>query len=91
MEQSMLDEILEIPVRAKHFARESSSYALPVQVPYLGMGSSYFAALGLKYMGIAIFPELASEFYQYLSAGMKYPKSPLHEKCRAGNHPAICG
>ncbi len=42
---------------------------LPLQVPYLGMGSSYFTALAFKYMGIPIHPEIASEFYNYQAKG----------------------
>jgi len=44
---------------------------LPTGVPYLGMGSSYFAPLAFKYMGVNIFPELASEFFNYLHKGNK--------------------
>ena len=39
---------------------------LPQELPYLGMGSSYFAALAFRYMGLSIYPELASEYFYYL-------------------------
>jgi glucosamine--fructose-6-phosphate aminotransferase (isomerizing) len=52
----MLSEILEMPVKANHFLENSSSYTLPTGVPYIGMGSSYFAPLAFKYMGIDIYP-----------------------------------
>jgi glucosamine--fructose-6-phosphate aminotransferase (isomerizing) len=39
---------------------------LPEKVPYLGMGSSFFAAQVLRYLGVKIFPELAGEYYHYI-------------------------
>lgn len=63
---AILEEIKEIPQRANEFLA-SNEYSLPLQVPYLGMGSSYFAPLSFKHMGIDIQPELASEYYSYLS------------------------
>ncbi|QHW00338.1 SIS domain-containing protein [Spirosoma endbachense] len=68
----ILDEILEIPARANDVLN-SSIELLPLHVPYLGMGSSYFAPLAFKYMGLPIFPELASEYVYYLSKGKKSP------------------
>ncbi|GAB3221451.1 SIS domain-containing protein [Spirosoma arcticum] len=67
---SVLKEILEIPARANDVLA-SSIESLPLHVPYLGMGSSYFAPLAFKYMGLPIFPELASEYVYYLSKGKK--------------------
>ncbi|MBA4053669.1 MAG: hypothetical protein C0490_03055 [Marivirga sp.] len=61
-----LQEILEIPERGKDFWVNSPSYTLPLKVPYLGMGSSYFAPLAFKYMGLEIYPEMASEYFNYL-------------------------
>lgn len=40
---------------------------LPQKVPYLGMGSSYFAALAPYYYGVDINPFSASEYFDYLS------------------------
>lgn len=65
----MLEEIMEIPQRAMKFWDNSQSYKLPLKVPYLGMGSSYFAPLAFKYMDIDIHPEIASEFYHYQVKG----------------------
>ncbi len=62
----MLTEINEIPIKAVEFINQSQSYTLPLSVPYLGMGSSYFAPLAFKYMSINILPEMASEYYNYL-------------------------
>ena len=54
----LIAEINEIPLRASEFLKHSPEYKLPLRVPYLGMGSSYFAPLAFKYMGINIYPEL---------------------------------
>lgn len=69
---AMLQEILEIPARA-YDALNSPTEAMPLHVPYLGMGSSYFAPLAFKYMGVPIYPELASEYFYYLATGTKAP------------------
>jgi glucosamine--fructose-6-phosphate aminotransferase (isomerizing) len=68
----ILAEIQEIPVRALAILNTPVP-SLPLQVPYLGMGSSYFAPLAFKYMGVPIQPEIASEYYHYLSS----KKQPL--------------
>lgn len=70
-------EIIEIPQRAKAFWEESPSYTLPLRVPYLGMGSSYFAPLAFKLMGVDIYPEMASEFFNYLSGNSKLPDAVI--------------
>lgn len=62
----MLAEINEIPSKAVEFLQQSPSYTLPRAVPYFGMGSSYFAPLAFKYMGVDIQPEIASEYFNYL-------------------------
>ena len=72
----VLNEILEIPDRAND-ALNSPANPLPLHVPYLGMGSSYFAPLAFKYMGLPIFPELASEYFYYLSGGKKAPMAVI--------------
>jgi glucosamine--fructose-6-phosphate aminotransferase (isomerizing) len=66
MSEKMLVEINEIPQRAVDFLKLSPSYQLPTGVPYLGMGSSWFAPLAFKFMGIDILPEMASEYFNYL-------------------------
>jgi glucosamine--fructose-6-phosphate aminotransferase (isomerizing) len=73
----MLSEIREMPVKAKAFLDNSAAYSLPIAVPYIGMGSSYFAPLAFKYMGINIYPEMASEFYNYLQVEKKVPNGVL--------------
>ena len=68
----ILQEILEIPARA-HDVLNSPIEPLPLHVPYLGMGSSYFAPLAFKYMSLPIQPELASEYFYYLAPGKPAP------------------
>jgi len=72
----VLSEILEIPVRAAEVLTHPVE-PLPLHVPYLGMGSSYFAPLAFKYMGLPILPELASEYVYYLANGKKSPLAVL--------------
>ena len=72
----VLSEILEIPVRAAEVLTHPVE-PLPLHVPYLGMGSSYFAPLAFKYMGLSILPELASEYVYYLANGKKSPLAVL--------------
>jgi glucosamine--fructose-6-phosphate aminotransferase (isomerizing) len=67
MMNEILQEIHEIPVRAREFWQQTTAYTLPLGVPYFGMGSSYFATLAFRYGGIPIQPEIASEYFYYLS------------------------
>jgi len=55
-------EILEIPYRAKLCFDKNKGLILPEKVPYIGMGASYFAAEVIKYLGINIAVEIASEY-----------------------------
>ncbi len=73
----MLTEINEMPQRAKAFLAGSPDYVLPLGVPYIGMGSSYFAPLCFKFMGLNIRPEIASEFANYLHVGERAPNGVL--------------
>ncbi len=73
----MLDEIYEIPDSAIRFWNQSEPYILPLKVPYLGMGSSYFAPLAFKYMNVDIYPELASEYYNYMAGKSKQPNGVI--------------
>ncbi len=73
----MFEEILEIPEKGKKLLTASPDYSLPLQVPYLGMGSSYFAPLAFKYMGIPIYPELASEYFTFLKKDQKLPQAVI--------------
>jgi len=75
--KSMIEEILEIPERAMNFWNHSESFKLPLKVPYLGMGSSYFAPLAFKFMKIEIYPEIASEFCHYQIGNIKLPQAVI--------------
>ena len=63
---TLRSEINEIPQRARDVQRATIGLELPADVPYLGMGSSYFAALTARYAGLPVQPELASEYDMYL-------------------------
>jgi glucosamine--fructose-6-phosphate aminotransferase (isomerizing) len=73
----MLHEILAIPQAAWFCYEECQDVRLPAGVPYIGMGSSYYAPLALKYCGKKIFPEVASEYYNYISPGKTKPIAVL--------------
>lgn len=62
----MKNEIYEIPYRAELCYSKNKGVILPENVPYIGMGSSYFASLVFKYLGVKIFPEIGSEYYHFL-------------------------
>lgn len=72
----MLEEIQEIPERAHDCLKRNQNIQLPIGVPYLGMGSSYFAAIALKYLDLPIRPEVASE-YAYFLADKVRPEAVL--------------
>lgn len=77
MNDPILEELLEIPSKAKLFWESTADYRLPLGVPYLGMGSSYFAPLAFKYMGVDIFPEIAADYYYYLQEGKENPMAVI--------------
>ena len=56
-------EIFEIPYRAKLCFDKNKGLILPEKVPYIGMGASYFAAEVIRYLGVNIILEIASEYY----------------------------
>ena len=65
--QGLIDEIRQIPEAAFVCYEQNKRVRLPLDVPYLGMGSSYFAPLTFFYAGIPIHPFIASEYYRYLA------------------------
>lgn len=72
-----LKEIHEIPDKAEQCYANTKNLVLPFRVPYLGMGSSYYAALTLKYNGFQVQPDIASEYYNYLVPNKKAPMGVL--------------
>jgi glucosamine--fructose-6-phosphate aminotransferase (isomerizing) len=73
----MISDIREIPEKARKCYSENRNIQLPLNVPYIGMGSSYFAPLVMKFLGYSIFPEIASEFHHYLAGSSKYSTAVL--------------
>jgi glucosamine--fructose-6-phosphate aminotransferase (isomerizing) len=67
----LIDEIRQIPDAAFACYEQNKLLRLPLNVPYLGMGSSYFAPLTFFYAGIQIHPFIASEYYRYLACSAK--------------------
>ena len=61
-------EIYDIPVQANLCFEKNKGLILPDKVPYIGMGSSYYAAITLRYLGVKIFPEIAGDYYSYLKS-----------------------
>ncbi len=64
--RGLYEEIQEIPQRAQDCLEANRELKLPTNVPYIGMGSSYYAPLTLLYCGKSIQPYIASEYYYYL-------------------------
>jgi glucosamine--fructose-6-phosphate aminotransferase (isomerizing) len=62
----MSNELYDIPTQARLCYEKNKGLILPDKVPYIGMGSSYFAAVTLRYLGVKIFPEMAGEYYHYI-------------------------
>lgn len=62
----MKNEIYEIPYRAELCYSKNKGIILPENIPYIGMGASYYAALVFKYLGVKILPEIGSEYYHFL-------------------------
>jgi glutamine---fructose-6-phosphate transaminase (isomerizing) len=73
----LLKEIHEIAEKAEICYDNTKNLVLPFRVPYLGMGSSYYAALTLKYHGFQVQPDIASEYYNYLVPNKKLPLGVL--------------
>lgn len=73
----MEKELFDIPNQAWLCFEKNKGLILPEKVPYIGMGSSYFSALVLRYLGVRIFPELAGEYYQYMRNLKEFDKAVL--------------
>lgn len=70
-------ELYEIPYRAELCYQKNKGVILPEDVPYIGMGASYFAALTFRYLGINLYPEKAAEFYHYLNPDRRFRNGVL--------------
>lgn len=70
-------EIYDIPFQARLCYEKNKGLILPEKVPYIGMGSSYFAAVVLRYLGVKIFPELAGDYYYYIRGIKQFDQAVL--------------
>lgn len=73
----METEIFNIPNQARFCYDKNKGLILPEKVPYIGMGSSYYAVVTLRYLGVKIFPELASEYYHFLKETKQFDHAVL--------------
>jgi glucosamine--fructose-6-phosphate aminotransferase (isomerizing) len=73
----MEKELYDIPVQAKLCYEKNKGLILPEKVPYIGMGSSYFAAIVLRYLGVRIIPELAAEYFYYIQKIRQFENAVL--------------
>ncbi len=73
----MENELFDIPIQARLCYEKNKGLILPDKVPYIGMGSSYFAAVTLRYLGVKIFPELAGEYFHYLRETKQFDHAVL--------------
>ena len=69
--------IYGLPHQATVCYEKNKGLILPEKVPYIGMGSSYYAAQVLRYLGKKIYPEIASEYYYYLEKVKQFDKAVL--------------
>jgi glutamine---fructose-6-phosphate transaminase (isomerizing) len=63
----LFSELEEIPLRARECYGKNKTLTLPKNVPYLGQGASYYAALVLYYCNAPIRPYIASEYHAYFA------------------------
>lgn len=73
----MEQEIYDIPIQARLCYDKNKGLILPDKVPYIGMGSSFYAAVTLRYLGVKIFPEMASEYYHFLKEIKQFDNAVL--------------
>jgi glutamine---fructose-6-phosphate transaminase (isomerizing) len=73
----MENELFDIPIQARLCYEKNKGLILPDKVPYIGMGSSYFAAVTLRYLGVKIFPELAGDYFHFLKSIKQFDNAVL--------------
>jgi len=71
------NELYDIPVQARLCYEKNKGLILPDKVPYIGMGSSYFAAVTLRYLGVKIFPEMAGDYFHFISTNKQFDHAVL--------------
>lgn len=72
----MISEIKEIPEYADKVLSIDQAFSLPPYVPYIGIGSSYYAPLALQLAGYPVNAYPASEFY-HVNQGKSFPQGVL--------------
>jgi len=73
----MENELYDIPIQARLCYEKNKGLILPDKVPYIGMGSSYFAAVTLRYLGVKIFPELAGDYFNFIRTLKQFDNAVL--------------
>ncbi|MCK3685193.1 hypothetical protein [Maribellus sp. YY47] len=73
----VVNELYEIPYRAELCYQKNKGIILPEGVPYIGMGASYIAPKTFRYLGIDLFPEKASDYFNYLVRNRMLSKGVL--------------
>ena len=73
----MENELFDIPTQARLCYEKNKGLILPDKVPYIGMGSSYFAAVTLRYAGVKIFPELAGDYFHFIRTLKQFDSAVL--------------
>ena len=73
----MEKELYDIPIQARLCYEKNKGLILPDKVPYIGMGSSYFAAVTLRYLGVKIFPELAGDYFHFIRTLKQFDNAVL--------------
>lgn len=73
----MENELYDIPIQARLCYEKNKGLILPDKVPYIGMGSSYFAAVTLRYLGVKVFPELAGDYFHFIRAIKQFDNAVL--------------
>jgi len=71
------EELYSIPIQARLCYEKNKGLILPEKVPYIGMGSSYFASMVLRYAGVKIFPELAGDYFHYIRLLKQFDQAVL--------------
>lgn len=61
----MLEELKDIPDALSNCFKQNKAVSLPLSVPYIGMGASYYVSLAPYYAGAKIEPQIASEYFNY--------------------------
>ena len=73
----MENELYDIPIQARLCYEKNKGLILPERVPYIGMGSSYFAAVTLRYLGVNVFPEVAGEYFHFIRTIKQFDNAVL--------------